>query len=63
MTKVEKLNAMEALWQDLSRHAEQFESPDWHEEVLNERDLRVATGQESPADWNTAKKILCNQQQ
>ena len=58
MTIAEKLNAMEALWQDLSRNAHQFESPTWHGDVLREREQRVEEGKESYVDWETAKRVL-----
>lgn len=52
MTLAEKLQAMEALWADLSRD-EAMESPGWHEQVLQER-----AGEKNPVDWETAKKQL-----
>ena len=55
MTIAEKLSAMEALWQDLSRNADQFESPAWHGEILRERQKRVEEGQETYVDWEAAK--------
>ncbi len=58
MTTEEKLQAMEALWADLTRNAEQFESPAWHEQELKEREQRVKSGQESFIDWEIAKKQL-----
>jgi len=58
MTTEEKLRAMEVLWADLSRNAENFESPAWHGNVLRERDQRVAEGKESFIDWDEAKHQL-----
>ena len=58
MTTEEKLQAMEALWADLTRNEEQFESPAWHEQVLKEREQRIESGQESFIDWEVAKKQL-----
>lgn len=58
MTVEEKLRAMEALWADLSRNADAFESPVWHAEVLRERDQRIAEGKEPSADWEEAKRRL-----
>lgn len=62
MTTADKLSAMEALWQDLSRNADILESPAWHGEVLREREQRVEEGKEAYVDWETAKKDLRNQQ-
>ena len=58
MTTAEKLSAMEALWQDLSRNADRFESPAWHGDVLREREQRVEEGKEAYGDWETAKEEL-----
>jgi hypothetical protein len=66
MTTEEKLQAMEALWADLTRNEERFESPGWHKQVLQEREQRIESGQESLIDWEVAKKQLreglCNSQ-
>ena len=40
----EKLAAMESLWEDLSRSPENIESPEWHKDVLDQRQRRVADG-------------------
>jgi hypothetical protein len=58
MTVAEKLRVMETLWNDLTRNSDQFESPEWHGEVLRERVARVKHGKESFMDWETAKKQL-----
>jgi hypothetical protein len=58
MSTAEKLSAMEALWQDLSRNADQFESPAWHGEVLREREQRVEEGKEAYLDWDATKQEL-----
>lgn len=60
MTIAEKLRVMETLWSDLSRDQEQFESPEWHGEVLRERVARVKQGKESFVAWETAKSQLRN---
>ena len=61
MTLREKLAAMEALWEDLSRTPEAIESPSWHKEVLEERQQRVAEGKAKYADWKTAKADILRQ--
>src|SRR5208283_886156 len=60
MTIAEKLRVMETLWSDLTRDEEQFESPEWHGEVLRERAARVKQGKESFMDWETAKRQIRN---
>lgn len=58
LSREEKLRIMEAIWEDLSRDAEQVESPDWHREVLDETERRLRAGQESVRDWSEAKREL-----
>ena len=58
MTKADKLRLMEALWKDLSREDADVSSPDWHREVLAERDRVIESGEESFIDWDTAKDKL-----
>ena len=58
MTTAEKLSAREALWQDLSRNADKFDSPAWHQDVLREREQGFDESKESYVDLETAKKIL-----
>jgi hypothetical protein len=60
MSTAEKLRAMEAIWEDLSRNEAGVKSPNWHETILKEREARFKSGKESPVDWETAKKRLRN---
>lgn len=54
ITTDEKLAAMEALWDDLSRDPDRLTSPGWHEDVLRQREQRAATGEASFLDWELA---------
>ena len=58
MTTPEKLRLMEALWQDLSGEGTDVASPDWHGDVVLERDRLIESGEESFIDWESAKKEL-----
>lgn len=58
MSFEEKLQAMAALWDDLSRHPDLLESPAWHEDVLREREQRLAAGESSVMDWDEAKAYI-----
>jgi hypothetical protein len=58
MTTADKLRVMEELWKDLTRKENEFESPAWHLKVLQEREERLEAGEETPIDWETAKKEL-----
>ena len=55
MTVIEKLQMMEILWEDLSRNTALIESPDWHRDVLDDRERRIATGEARFLDWEQAK--------
>ena len=61
MTLREKLAAMEALWEDLSRTPETIESPVWHKEVLEQRQNRVAEGQAGYTECEFAKSDIRRQ--
>lgn len=58
MTTPDKLRLMEALWQNLSASASEVSSPEWHGEILAERDRLIDSGEETFIDWDTAKKQL-----
>jgi hypothetical protein len=54
MTLVDKLEAMEALWADISRKPADLASPSWHKDILDERRQLVAEGKLKFLDWDTA---------
>ena len=58
MTVPDKLRLMEDLWRDLSRNEADLASPEWHGTVLAERERKLASGEDSLVDWETAKKQL-----
>jgi len=58
MTIEEKLKLIEEIWADLIRHGEQIPSPQWHKDILEEREERVKKGQETILDWNEAKEKI-----
>jgi hypothetical protein len=58
LTLSQKLKLMEELWADLSRSPEQVPVPDWHIEVLAEREKLVRQGKAKFSDWSEAKKRL-----
>ena len=60
MTVAKKLQLVKTLWQDLSRHADALESPEWHGEVLQERERRIASGEARFSDWEQAKADIRN---
>ncbi len=58
MSKVEKLQAMEFLWKDLSSETSNITSPSWHKNLLDETEKRFEKGLENPVDWSRAKRQL-----
>jgi hypothetical protein len=58
MSREEKLRAMEALWVDLSRDEDRFDSPVWHEKALGEAEQMVKTRKAHFGDWEEAKKRI-----
>lgn len=50
--------ALEAIWEDLSRNEESFESPARHQAELAATEERVKAGKEQFVDWDQAKKEL-----
>lgn len=58
MTRAEKLQAMEAIWADLSRTDAELDSPAWHAEALRQTEARVTAGKERITDWELAKREL-----
>jgi hypothetical protein len=55
MSLSEKRQVMEALWDDLRRNADTHESPEWHRDVLEERERRIASGDARFTDWEHAQ--------
>lgn len=58
MSFPEKLQLMEILWDNLTRHPADFPSPDWHKDVLEECRRRAESGEEKFTDWATAKEEI-----
>jgi hypothetical protein len=64
LTLAQKLDLMEALWDNLARHEETLESPSWHEGALKDREKALADGTVVVTDWKEAKErirrnVLC----
>ncbi len=54
----DKLLLMERLWTELSRRPADIPSPDWHGDVLAEREAAVREGRTAFVEWDEAKKRL-----
>jgi putative addiction module component (TIGR02574 family) len=58
----EKLQIMEAIWEDLRSHTESSPVPDWHKDLLDARGAAVNAGQEAVLDWDEVKDLKPSQQ-
>lgn len=54
----EKLQIMEAIWEDLRSHIQDSPIPDWHKKLLDERREAVKDGTEKILDWDDAKQTI-----
>ncbi len=60
MTLEEKLRTMEALWDDLCRREESVPVPQWHKDLLDERQRLVEEGKARFMSWESAKKHIAD---
>ena len=58
MTVAEKIQLLERIWDDLCRESGDVQSPDWHREVLEERQRRLESGEATISGWSDAKTRL-----
>ena len=54
----EKLMLMEAVWAELALQPERIEVPQWHKDILDERDQAVQAGRDQILEWEEAKKQI-----
>ena len=54
----EKILVMEAIWDDICREEDGLEVPQWHKDILDERDRLIAEGKARFIDWEDAKKQI-----
>ena len=58
LSVAEKVRLLERVWSDLCRRTADVNSPDWHREVLEERQRRLLSGEASVSSWRDAKARL-----
>lgn len=49
---------MEALWDGIAPLESELEIPQWHKDLLDEREALVQSGRASFIDWETAKQEI-----
>jgi putative addiction module component (TIGR02574 family) len=45
MSVSERLQVIDEIWESLNRHSHEIPSPEWHQEVLNDRKARALRGE------------------
>jgi len=55
MSVQDEISAMESIWEDLCQNAGDIASPEWHKDVLKEREKNLKSGADSFLDWEDAK--------
>ncbi len=58
LSQAQKLDMLEKIWDDLTSEEKRFESPDWHEKVLREREEALSAGKVKISDWDEAKERI-----
>lgn len=58
MTVEEKLGLIERIWEDLRAKEDQIPVPEWHLEILRERQQLVAEGKAEFVDLDAFKKLV-----
>ena len=58
MTIEEKLRTMEVLWDDICRKVPDLASPQWHGDILKDREEKIKQGKDKFIDWEQAKKDI-----
>ena len=61
MTIEEKLQTMEALWDDLCRHQEALPVHGWQKDILDQRERLIAEGKARFLDWDEAKERIAKE--
>jgi putative addiction module component (TIGR02574 family) len=54
----EKLKMMEALWDGIAQQESQLDMPQWHKDLIDEREALVQSGKARFIDWETAKQEI-----
>ena len=54
----EKIMAIESLWRSLSNVEEDVEVPQWHKDILDDREEKIQNGEASFIPWEEAKRQI-----
>lgn len=54
----EKFALLEKVWSEIAVTPEQVEVPQWHKDILDQRDLSLQEGGATVLEWEEAKKQI-----
>lgn len=54
----EKLELLEAIWSELSSDPDTIDIPQWHKDILDERQRSLEQGSSKEIDWELAKEQI-----
>ncbi|HBC89295.1 MAG TPA: addiction module antitoxin RelB [Lentisphaeria bacterium] len=54
----DKISTMEYIWDDLCKNAGDITSPEWHKDVLDDREKALKSRTDSFVDWEDAKRKI-----
>lgn len=55
MSLPEKVALLETVWSEIAADPSQVEVPQWHKDILDERDLALKEGRATVLEWDEAK--------
>ena len=58
MPLAEKLELLEAVWSELSADPDSIDVPQWHKDILDERQQTFEQGTTEVIDWDLAKEQI-----
>lgn len=58
LSVAEKVQLLERVWSELCRSTADVASPDWHREILEERQRRLLSGEATVSSWRDTKTRL-----
>jgi putative addiction module component (TIGR02574 family) len=58
MSFPEKVALLETVWSEIAAEPGQVEVPQWHKDILGERDLALKEGRATVLDWDEAKRQI-----
>ena len=58
MSFPEKVALLETVWAEIASEPGQVEVPQWHKDILDERDLALKEGRATVLEWDEARRQI-----